>query len=123
MGRTLVAEIQEDPELELAGALEAPQSPFIGVDAGALAGGDPCGVKITADIEEALKNADCLIDFTAAAVTRHYAPIAAAKGVSLVIGSTGLTDEDLRMLRRLADDGARIVQSPNMSVEIGRAHV
>ena len=65
MGRTLVAEIQEDPELELAGALEAPQSPFIGVDAGALAGGDPCGVKITADIEEALKNADCLIDFTA----------------------------------------------------------
>ena len=33
MGRTLVAEIQEDPELELAGALEAPQSPFIGVNA------------------------------------------------------------------------------------------
>ena len=70
MGRTLVAEIQEDPELELAGALEAPQSPFIGVDAGALAGGDPCGVKITADIEEALKNADCLIDFTAGAFRR-----------------------------------------------------
>ncbi|MCQ2402737.1 MAG: 4-hydroxy-tetrahydrodipicolinate reductase [Lentisphaeria bacterium] len=118
MGRMLVAEVLATPELQLTGALENPQCPFLGADAGQLAGLDACGVKITADFEEALKDADCIIDFTFAAVTRELAPKVAAKGVAMVIGSTGLSHDDLALLEKLAQNGARIVQSPNMSVGV-----
>ncbi len=118
MGRMLVAEVLATEGLQLTGALEAPQCPFLGADAAQLAGLDACGVKITADFEEALKDADCVIDFTAAAVTRVIAPKIAEKGVAMVIGSTGLSEEDLAMLEGLATKGARIVQSPNMSVGV-----
>lgn len=118
MGRMLVAEVMNTDGLELSGALDVAQCPFIGSDAGQLAGMDACGVKITSDFDEALKNADVVIDFTAAAVTRVNAPKIAAKGIAMVIGSTGLTPEDIAMLEGLAAKGARIVQSPNMSVGV-----
>ena len=118
MGRMLVTQVLHDPDLRLSGALEAPGCPLLGVDAGALIGEAPCGVKITADAEEALAGAAVVIDFTAAAVTRALAPRAAAAGAALVIGSTGLSAEDHAMLDRLAADGARIVQAPNMSVGV-----
>jgi len=118
MGRMLVNEVLATEGLQLTGALEAPQCPFLGADAAQLAGQDACGVKITADFEEALKDADCIIDFTAAAVTRVIAPKLAEKGVAMVIGSTGLTNDDITMLEGLVAKGARIVQSPNMSVGV-----
>lgn len=118
MGRMLVAQVLQDPELALVAALESPQCPFLGQDAAQVAGLPPCGIPLVQDVQSALSQADCLIDFTAAAVTRQVAPLAAAMGVSLVIGSTGLTAEDQGMLQSLAEKGARIVQSPNMSVGV-----
>ena len=118
MGRMLVAQVLQDPELALVAALESPQCPFLGQDAAQVAGLPPCGIPLVQDVQSALSQADCLIDFTAAAVTRQVAPLAVAMGVSLVIGSTGLTAEDQGMLQSLAEKGARIVQSPNMSVGV-----
>ena len=118
MGRMLVAQVLQDPELTLSGALESPQCPFLGQDAAQVAGLPPCGVPLVADWQTALEQADCIIDFTAAAVTRQMAPLAAQRGIAMVIGSTGLTEEDQTLLRTLADQGARIVQSPNMSVGV-----
>jgi 4-hydroxy-tetrahydrodipicolinate reductase len=43
---------------------------------------------------------------------------AAAKGIAMVIGTTGLVDEQKAVLKKLADGGARIVFSPNMSVGV-----
>lgn len=118
MGRMITSYVLNDPELELYGAIEAPEAPALGTDAGILAGGAACGVKITADAEAALAGADVLIDFTFAPVTRVLAPLAAAKGVAMVIGSTALTAADHALIDQLAADGARIVQSPNMSVGV-----
>lgn len=55
MGRRLVANIQESDTLELAGAVEYAESPFLGQDAGAVAGCGNAGVAITADLAGALK--------------------------------------------------------------------
>ena len=63
MGRTLIEAVSQAEDAVLAAALEQPGSPWLGKDAGEFVGA-PCGVKITADIESALKQADCLIDFT-----------------------------------------------------------
>ena len=54
MGRRLVANVMASNTLELAGAVEAPGSPFIGQDAGTLAGCGEAGVKITGSLTEAL---------------------------------------------------------------------
>ncbi|MBP5300274.1 MAG: 4-hydroxy-tetrahydrodipicolinate reductase [Victivallales bacterium] len=118
MGRMLVQEVAKDPELQLVGALEVPQCPFLGTDAAQLAGLEASGVKITADPDEALRPADCVVDFTFAASTRVLAPKIALLGKAMVIGSTGLTAEDSALLDDLAAKGARIVQSPNMSVGV-----
>lgn len=118
MGRMLIQEVANTPELKLVGALEAEQCPFLGADAAQLAGLPPAGVKITAEVAEAIRDADCVVDFTFAAATRALAPKVAAAGKAMVIGSTGLTAEDSQLLDDLAAHGARIVQSPNMSVGV-----
>ncbi|MBQ4480710.1 MAG: 4-hydroxy-tetrahydrodipicolinate reductase [Victivallales bacterium] len=118
MGRMLIQEIASTPDLELVGALESEQCPFLGLDASQLAGLPASGVKITADCDQAVNPSDCVVDFTIASATRTLAPKVAALGKALVIGSTGLTAEDSRMLDELAAKGARIVQSPNMSVGV-----
>lgn len=118
MGRMLVAHVMADADLELCGALEAEASPFLGQDAAAVAGLQPCGVTITADAQAAFADADAVIDFTFAPVTMALAPQAAAAGLALVIGTTGLTPENKAALKGLADHGARIVCTPNMSVGV-----
>ena len=119
MGRMLINEVVADPELQLAGALEYSGSPFLGADAAQLAGNQqPAGVPITADPLAAFKDADCAIIFTANTDSIKLAECAAAQGLSVVVGSTGLTPEDHARLDRLAAAGARVVQSPNMSIGV-----
>ncbi len=118
MGRHLVTQVINDAQLELVAAVEWDGCPFIGQDAAALAGLPACGVAITADADDALRKADVLIDFTSAAASRILAPKAAAAGVAMVIGSTGLTADDIKLLDDLAANGARIVQAPNMSIGV-----
>ena len=70
MGRHLVTTILSTPGMSLAGAVEHPASEFLDRDAAVVAGLPACGVKITASLEEALKNADAVIDFSTG--PRHF---------------------------------------------------
>jgi len=118
MGRRLVANIHEDPELVLAGATEWSGSTLLGADAGEVAGVGTLGVKIAASLEEALADgADIVIDFSTGDVAAN-ASAAAAKGCGIVIGTTALKPEQKAVLHELADKGARIVQSYNYSVGV-----
>ncbi|MFA4944535.1 MAG: 4-hydroxy-tetrahydrodipicolinate reductase [Lentisphaeria bacterium] len=117
MGRMLVANTLKDPELQLAGAVETPESPFIGIDAAAVAGLPACGTPVSGDLEAALRHADAVIDFTAPAAVLGHARAAAAAGCAIVIGTTGLPDADKAALAELAQS-ARIVFTPNMSVGV-----
>ncbi len=118
MGRLLVTQDLADAELKLAGALEAAGCPFVGQDAGTVAGVGPCGVRIGDRLVPLLEHADAVIDFTAPESTMAAAPMAAAKGCSLVIGTTGLSTAQRQVLADLAEAGARLVVAPNMSVGV-----
>ena len=118
MGRMLVTRVIEDPELKLVGALEYSESPFLGQDAGLLVGKPAAKVLITADVDEAIKDADCTVDFSSPGSSMAVAKKATEKGIAIVIGTTGLVDEQKAVLKKLADSGARIVFSPNMSVGV-----
>ncbi len=117
MGRSLVAQALTDPELSLAGAVEAAGCPQLGQDAGTLAGLPPCGVALDMDLARALASADAVIDFSSPECTMSVAPAVIDHGASLVVGTTGLTEEHRCRLRALGSTG-RIVLAPNMSVGI-----
>ena len=117
MGRRLVANISAADDMQLAGAVEAPQSPVIGQDAGIIAGVAPTGIMISDQLEPLTKTADAVIDFSIGNVVEN-AKIAVTAGCSVVIGTTALSENDKAVLATLAEQGGRIVQAPNMSVGV-----
>ena len=116
MGRTLIEAVLNAADMQLAAALEQPDSPFLGKDAGEFAGA-PCGVAITADFDTALANADCLIDFTRPAGTLAHLASCHKRGVAMVIGTTGLEVEQ-KLLIQDASHSIPIVFAPNMGVGV-----
>ncbi len=117
MGRRLVACIEEDTEAQLIAAIEAEDSEHIGVAAGQLAGIAGAALAITHDRNAAAQAADVLIDFSSAESTIANLEIAAEHGTPMVIGTTGLTDDQKVSVQRLAEKIA-VVMAPNMSVGV-----
>ncbi len=117
MGRRLVANILESEDLRLIGAVDAPDSPFSGRDAGELAGCGVTGVRVSGRLESALANCDGVVDFSTGDVLEH-ARMAVEHRCAVVIGSTTLSAADRKTLADLCSHGGRIVFSPNMSIGV-----
>jgi 4-hydroxy-tetrahydrodipicolinate reductase len=117
MGRTLVKAIAETAGVALAGAVDAPASAVIGRDAGELAGVGANGVAVAADPAPLLDKADGVIDFTIPAATIALAEIVARRGLVHVIGTTGLSPENEKLIAVAAQRSA-IVKSGNMSLGV-----
>jgi 4-hydroxy-tetrahydrodipicolinate reductase len=117
MGRTLVKAIADTHGAILAGAIDAPGSAVIGRDAGELAGLGPNGIEVTADPAPLLAKADGLVDFTIPAATIALAEIVAKAGLVHVIGTTGLSSENEKLIATAAQRSV-IVKSGNMSLGV-----
>jgi 4-hydroxy-tetrahydrodipicolinate reductase len=116
MGRMLVEAVLEAPDAELSGALDIAGSPALGRDAGDFLG-RVTGVRITDSLDEALAGADALIDFTRPEGTLRHLEACAARGVRMVIGTTGF-DEDGKAAIARAAQRIGVVFAPNMSVGV-----
>lgn len=116
MSQALLDAVLAAPDCLLVGALEIPQSPLIGRDAGERVG-RVTGVTIGADVHGAIAPADVLLDFTRPEGTLAHLRACASAKVGAVVGTTGLTATDKRAL---AEIGASIpiVFAPNMSVGV-----
>jgi len=117
MGRHLISCINNAEDMTLAGAVEYSESPFIGQDAGSVAGISPVGVPISSNLASLLPNANAIIDFSTGNVIEN-AELAASSGIDITIGTTALPQRDVDKLKKLADNGASIVLAPNMSVGV-----
>jgi 4-hydroxy-tetrahydrodipicolinate reductase len=117
MGQMLIKTIAATEGAVLVAALERAGSPAQGQDAGVLAGLPPLGVKIGDDPLAALLQADGVIDFSAPAATIELAALAAQARIVHVVGTTGLSDDDLAKLEAAARH-AVIVRSGNMSLGV-----
>lgn len=115
MGQRVAHMVNLHPQLTYAAAFEAKGNPCIGRDAGQLGGGDKNGVIIGEGIESVIDRGDVIIDFTFHKATMEFARVAARHGKAMVIGTTGLSAENLAELRELAKKFP-CVQAPNMSV-------
>ncbi len=94
MGRTLIEAVAlASDDLELAAAIERPESSLVGADSGELSGQGRNGVPVVGSLEEVIDDIDVLIDFTIPAATVANAQACADSGTAIVIGTTGFTDE------------------------------
>jgi 4-hydroxy-tetrahydrodipicolinate reductase len=116
MGRMLVEAVLASGDCRLSGALDAPGSAALGSDAGAFLGRST-GVTITADLVAGLVGADVLIDFTRPEGTMAHLQCCAARGVHMVIGTTGFSAEQKAAIGAAAA-ALPIVMAPNMSVGV-----
>src|SRR5258707_610927 len=98
MGRTLIQAIAATEGVALAGAVEAAGSGVIGRDTGELAGLGKNGIPVQVDLEPLLATADGLIDFTVPAATIVFTELTARHGRVHIIGTTGLSGEDERLI-------------------------
>jgi 4-hydroxy-tetrahydrodipicolinate reductase len=117
MGQMLVKTIAATEGAVLSAALERPGSAALGRDAGELAGLGALGVPVTDDPLAALLKADGVIDFSAPVVTVEIAALAAQARIVHVVGTTGMSGDDLGKLEAAARH-AVIVRSGNMSLGV-----
>src|SRR5262245_60838511 len=120
MGCRLVTLLQEEKELRLVAALEAPGHPALLKDAGEVAGLGKVGVPITADPEGALGRDRLLIEFSVPDASLGHLRMTARQGGRAVIGTTGFAAAQREEIERLARD-VPILLSPNMSVAVNVA--
>lgn len=117
MGRMLIRAVAEAEGCTLHGAVERAGSPALGQDAGRLAGIGDLGVSVSDDPLSLFVAADGVLDFTAPAATVAFAELAAQARIVHVVGTTGLSQDDLKRLEA-ASYHARIVRSGNMSLGV-----
>ncbi len=119
MGRMLVRMVRSGstPGLELSGAVDVPGNPEIGRDAGLVAGVPELGVAVSADLGAAARGADVAVDFSGHEAVLANAAVLAEAGVAWVLGTTGLSAEELAAVKKAAER-VPVVMAPNMSLGI-----
>lgn len=117
MGRMLIDVVNESDKARLVGAVEREGHDWIGQDLGEALGGAGNGITVTDDPLEAFASAQAILDFTAPEATLAFAELAAQARAVHVIGTTGMTDEQLARLEP-ASRHAVIVQAGNMSLGV-----
>jgi 4-hydroxy-tetrahydrodipicolinate reductase len=110
MGREVVRAVLEDDSFELAGGVVEPHAPQLDADLGELCGWGRLGVVAT---ENPPDDATALIEFTTPEATVKHL----AYGRPVVIGTTGLSDEQLAQVEEAAKV-VPVVLAPNMSVGV-----
>jgi 4-hydroxy-tetrahydrodipicolinate reductase len=113
-GRALVAAVDDAPDLELVSAVSRSAA---GRDLGEALGGDPLGVPVYARVDEALEGVDVLVDYTSATAVKAHTLAGIEAGVSVVVGSSGLSAEDFAEIDAAARErSVGVVASGNFSL-------
>lgn len=117
MGQMLIETIMASDACHLVGALERDGHDWIGQDVGTAMGGQPNGVIVTSDALSAFVKAQAVIDFTAPAATVAFSELAAQAKAVHVIGTTGMTDDDIAAVNA-ASHHTVVVRAGNMSLGV-----
>lgn len=111
MGREIVATAEHDPDVQVIGGTVRPGR----TDAPA---GLPPDLTICASLTDLLPGIDVVIDFSTPPSSVETAHLAADAGVPVVIGTTGLSDEQQALLRA-ASARTPVWYARNMSTGVG----
>ena len=109
MGQALIEAVLADREVSLAALLDIAGSPAAGKEIG--------GKKISTDAASSVAAADVLIDFTRPEGTMAHVDACLTAGKSIVIGTTGFSDAQIKAVRE-AGKRIAIAMSPNFAVGV-----
>lgn len=117
MGRTLINACTLADGCQLSAAIEQSGNPLLGSDAGDVVGIGGVGVTLVDNLAEVADQFDVLIDFSSPESTLDNLAFCIANNKSIVIGTTGFSDEQKQ---HISDAAKRIsvVFAPNMSVGV-----
>ncbi|MYA98547.1 4-hydroxy-tetrahydrodipicolinate reductase [Candidatus Poribacteria bacterium] len=117
MGRLIVQGVTQQDDMEIVGAIEYPEHPQIGSDAGVVAGISEIGVAITGELNDALGNADVVIEFSKPEATLEHLKQVVDANKAMIIATTGFNPDELASVKELASQ-IRCVMAPNMSLGV-----
>jgi 4-hydroxy-tetrahydrodipicolinate reductase len=117
MGQMLIRHVHEAETCQLAAVLVRPGHSWVGQDVGVAMGGAEIGVIATDDSVAAFAKAQAVIDFTTPDATVAFAGLAAQARAVHVIGTTGLTPDNLTKINAAARHAA-IIRAGNMSLGV-----
>ena len=117
MGQMLIKLVCDSDKVRLVGAVERTGHDWVGQDVGTAMGGAPVGVTVTDQPLDALANAQAILDFTTPEATLEFAALAAQARAVHVIGTTGMSDEQIERLKPAARH-AVIIRAGNMSLGV-----
>jgi 4-hydroxy-tetrahydrodipicolinate reductase len=113
MGMRLVQLVAEDPGLRLTAAMVRPGHGSIGEDIGALVGRGPMGVAVTQGVGSC-GPVDVIIDFSLPAACVEAVNGCVARGIPVVVGTTGLSAAERGKVED-ASKSVAILMAPNTS--------
>jgi 4-hydroxy-tetrahydrodipicolinate reductase len=113
-GRAVARALLETDDLTLRTAVARRSA---GTDLGVALGGDPVGVPVVGTVEDALSDVDVLVDYTSASAVRANVFTALRRGVSVVVGSSGLSGLDFEEIDALARErSVGVIAAGNFSI-------
>jgi 4-hydroxy-tetrahydrodipicolinate reductase len=115
MGRRVIDVATGDPEVTLAAAVDSPEHPLQGRDAGEVAGVGPIGFKVTGELPDT--RLDVLIDFSTPTGTMAVLPGCVARRIPLILATTGHPPEDRVAIAKAALE-IPILYVPNTSLAV-----
>ncbi len=118
MGGAIIRAMENDDTVMPGCALECPDSVVLGQDAGELAQVGRLGIEVVDSPEG--QDFDIMIDFSTPAATRDNLEFCRREGRAIVIGTTGMEDEQLAEIRAAAED-IPVMFSANYSVGVNLA--
>jgi 4-hydroxy-tetrahydrodipicolinate reductase len=115
MGTALIREVMDSEDLTLGACVDRSGGPGIGQDAGRLGGRPDLGVLVTDELKP--RRGSVVVDFSLPKATENNVNACVEHGIPLVIGTTGLSEDDDRLLTE-ASASIPIVYAANFSVGV-----
>ncbi len=117
MGSRIIALSRESKDLKITGALERKDHSKIGRDIGEITGADKIGINLSGNLNDITEKADVIIDFSTPETSIKLLRIAVARKISMVIGTTGFSKEEMVEIKSHAGK-TPCVLAPNMSIGV-----
>ena len=103
MGKTLIKEIIENQNLELANSYCLPNEKEKGLDLGTLVGHNPIDKILTDNSLSIFEDTDVIIDFTVPEASILHVEKAATHKIPIVIGTTGFSNEQFDIVKSFSN--------------------
>ena len=117
MGRTLIEAAMAEPAVTISAALERGGHALVGQDVGEIAGIGAVNVELRDRVADVADRFDVMIEFTRPEATLENLRQCVVAGRAMVIGTTGLTGEQISEIERAAEQ-IPVVFAPNMSIGV-----